>query len=146
MKNDVITMISGRSGRKGTSKLRMEKSSLKASTKYKLRQIIGKPGRSIIVILGLGIGGMLYSFCLACIDSMDSYVKHTVDQIGTFNYEYFLKNPEIGKPDDGNAILGVSYEVKGREDIMMLLGIDSPDMINFSDPDGNKLDFEKDRF
>ena len=146
MKNDVITMISGRSGRKGASKLRMEKSSLKASTKYKLRQIIGKPGRSIIVILGLGIGGMLYSFCLACIDSMDSYVKHTVDQIGTFNYEYFLKNPEIGKPDDGNAILGVSYEVKGREDIMMLLGIDSPDMINFSDPDGNKLNFEKDRF
>ena len=146
MKTDVITMISGRSHGGVASKLRMKKSRLSVKTKFKLRQIFGKPGRSIIVVIGLAFGGMLYAFCLSCIDSMDTYVKHTVDQIGTFNYEYFLKTPELGEPEKGNAILGVSYEVKGREDILMLLGIDSPDMINFKDTDGNELDFEEDHY
>ena len=146
MKTDVITMISGRSTGNGISKLRIKKSRLGVKTKFKLRQIFSKPGRSLIVIFGMAFGGMLYSFCLACIDSMDSYCKNTVDQIGTFNYEYFLKTPELGEPEKGNAILGVSYEVKNREDILMLLGIDSPDMINFSDPDGNSLEFKEGRY
>lgn len=146
MRTDVITMISGRSRGRGKTLLRMKKSHLKTGTKFRLRQIFGKPGRSIIVIIGLAFGGMLYAFCLTCIDSMDAYVKHTVDQIGTFNYEYFLKTPELGEPENGNAILGVSYEVKGREDIMMLLGIDSPDMINFCDIEGNELEFKEDHF
>ena len=146
MKTDVITMISGRSHGGVASKLRMEKSRFSVKTKFKLRQIFGKPGRSIIVVIGLAFGGMLYAFCLSCIDSMDAYVKHTVDQIGTFNYEYFLKTPELGEPEKGNAILGVSYEVKGREDILMLLGIDSPDMINFKDTDGNQLEYKEDHY
>ena len=146
MKTDVITMISGRSIGNGISKLRMKKSRLGVKTKFKLRQIFSKPGRSLIVIFGMAFGGMLYSFCLTCIDSMDSYCKNTVDQIGTFNYEYFLKTPELGEPEKGNAILGVSYEVKDREDILMILGIDSPDMINFNDPDGNSLEFEEGRY
>ena len=124
----------------------MKKSRFSVKTKFKLRQIFGKPGRSIIVVIGLAFGGMLYAFCLSCIDSMDAYVKHTVDQIGTFNYEYFLKTPELGEPEKGNAILGVSYEVKGREDILMLLGIDSPDMINFKDTDGNQLEYKEDHY
>ena len=146
MKTDVITMISGRSHGSGASKLRMKKSRLGVKTKFKLRQIFGKPGRSLIVIFGMAFGGMLYSFCLTCVDSMDYYCKNTVDSIGTFNYEYFLKTPEPGEPEKGNAILGVSYEVKDREDILMLLGIDSPDMINFSDPDGNSLEFKEGRY
>ena len=89
---------------------------------------------------------MLYGFCLTCIDSMDSYCKHTVDQIGSFNYEYFLKTPELGEPENGNAILGVSYEVKDRTDMVMLLGIDSPDMINFSDEAGSPIEFKTGRF
>ncbi len=146
MKTDVITMISGRSHGGGIAKLRLKKSHLKVKTKFKLRQIFGKPARSIIVISGLAFGGMLYAFCLTCIDSMDSYVNNTVDQIGTFNYEYFLKSPELGESEKGSAILGVSYEVKGRTDVMMLLGIDNPDLINFSDENGNSVEFEDDRF
>ncbi|MCR5215257.1 MAG: ABC transporter permease [Eubacterium sp.] len=146
MKNDVISMISGRSMGHGISKLRMKRLSIKTATKYKIRQIVGKPGRSIIVIIGLAFGGMLYAFCLTCIDSMDSYVKNTVDQIGTFEYEYFLTMPELGSPEEGNAIFGVNYEVKGREDSIMLLGIDSPDMISFKDKEGNKLEYDKEHF
>ena len=55
---------------------------------------------------------------------MDSYVNNTVGQIGSFEYEYFLKVPETGKPDTGSAILGSTFEVKDRDDMIMLLGID----------------------
>lgn len=146
MKTDVITMISGRSQGREVSRLRMKKSHLKTKTKYKLRQIFGKPGRSIIVIIGMAFGGMLYAFCITCIDSMDDYVKHTVDQIGSFEYEYFLKSPELGEPEEGDAIYGASFEVKGRDDMIMLLGIDSPRLINFTDNDGNELQYDEDHY
>ena len=146
MKTDVITMISGRSQGREVSRLRMKKSHLKTKTKYKLRQIFGKPGRSIIVIIGMAFGGMLYAFCITCIDSMDDYVKHTVDQIGSFEYEYFLKSPELGEPEEGDAIYGASFEVKGRDDMIMLLGIDSPRLINFTDNNGNELQYDEDHY
>lgn len=146
MKTDVITMISGRSSGREASRLRMKNSHLSTKTKYKLRQIFGKPGRSIIVVIGLAFGGMLYAFCLTCIDSMDDYVKHTVDQIGDFEYEYFLKSPEMGEPDEGYAIFGASYEVKDRDDIIMLLGIDDPGLINFTDSEGNSVEYDENHY
>ena len=146
MKTDVITMISGRSTGKNGRKLRMKKSHLSVKSRYRLRQIFGKPGRSIIVIIGLAFGGMLYSFCVTCIDSMDSYVNNTVDQIGSFEYEYFLKVPETGKPDTGSAILGSTFEVKDRDDMTMLLGIDDTEYINFSDEDGNELEYNENHY
>ncbi len=146
MKTDVITMISGRSTGKNGRKLRMKKSHLSVKSRYRLRQIFGKPGRSIIVIIGLAFGGMLYSFCVTCIDSMDSYVNNTVDQIGSFEYEYFLKVPETGKPDTGSAILGSTFEVKDRDDMIMLLGIDDTEYINFSDEDGNELEYNENHY
>lgn len=146
MKTDAITMISGRSAGKNGKKLRMKKSHLSVKNRYRLRHIFGKPGRSFIVIIGLAFGGMLYSFCATCIDSMDAYVKNTVDQIGSFEYEYFLKTPEMGEPDKGSAILGSTFEVKDRDDMIMLLGIDDAKYINFSDADGNKLKYDESHY
>lgn len=146
MRADVITMISGRSTKRGRSGLRMKKSRLSVKTKYKLRQIFGKPGRSVIVIVGMAFGGMLYAFCAACIDSMDDYVKHTVDQIGDFEYEYFLKTVQMGEPEEGSAILGSTFEVKDTEDAIMLLGIDEAKYINFSDAAGNALEYHPEHY
>lgn len=146
MKTDVITMISGRSTGKNGRRLRMKKSHLSVKSKYRLRQILGKPGRSIIVIVGLAFGGMLYSFCVTCVDSMDSYVNNTVDQIGSFEYEYFLKTPEMGESDKGSPILGSTFEVKDRDDMIMLLGIEDSKYINFSDADGNELEYDESHY
>ena len=146
MKTDVITMISGRSSGKNGRRLRMKKSHLSVKSRYRIRQILGKPGRSIIVIVGLAFGGMLYSFCVTCVDSMDSYVNNTVDQIGSFEYEYFLKTPEMGEPDKGSPILGSTFEVKDRDDMIMLLGIEDSKYINFSDADGNELEYDESHY
>jgi len=146
MKTDVITMISGRSTGKNGRRHRMKKSHLSVKSKYRLRQILGKPGRSIIVIVGLAFGGMLYSFCVTCVDSMDSYVNNTVDQIGSFEYEYFLKTPEMGESDKGSPILGSTFEVKDRDDMIMLLGIEDSKYINFSDADGNELEYDESHY
>ncbi len=146
MKTDVVTMISGRSAGKSGKKMRMKKSHLSVRNRYRLRQIFGKPGRSIIVLIGVAFGGMLYAFCAVCIDSMDYYVKNTVGQIGSFEYEYFLKEIRMGEPEEGSAILGGSYEVKDREDPIMLLGIDNPDYICFKDEEGKAVEYDEDKF
>lgn len=146
MKTDVITMISGRHGTDKKLGFRMKNSRLSVKTKYKLRQILGKPGRTVIVVIGLAFGGMLYAFCATCIDSMDDYVKHTVDRIGDFEYEYFLKTVQSGIPESGSPILGSGFEVKDTEDAIMLLGIEDTKYINFSDAQGRELEYDEEHF
>ena len=144
MRTDVITMISGRGHANGRNRLRLKKSKLSLVTKYRLRQIAGKPGRSVIVVIGMAFAGVLCSFCMVCIDSMDSYCKNTIDKIGSFEYEYFLSDIRTGTPEEGVAILGKQFEVKDRRDLLMLMGIDDPKYINLEDPDGNKIEFDED--
>lgn len=146
MKTDVITMISGRKTGIGKNILRMKKSKMSVKNRFKLRQILGKPARSMIVIIGLAFGGMLYSFCQTCIDSMDDYVKNTVEQIGSFEYEYFLNSVQTGEIENGSAMLGATFEVKNRDDMIMLLGTDDGSYINFSDEDGNEIEFQLEHY
>ena len=146
MKTDVITMITGRSSRTGKNRLRMKKVKFSLKTKYRLRQMVGKPSRTLMVLIGIAMSGMLFSFCLTCIDSMDLYVKETVDQIGSFEYEYFLKGMRQGSPDKGSAILGGSFETDLSEEQLILFGIDDPDYINFESPSGEKISYDKDSY
>lgn len=89
---------------------------------------------------------MLYSFCQTCIDSMDDYVKNTVDQIGSFEYEYFLNSVQTGEIENGSAMLGATFEVKDRDDMIMLLGTDDGSYINFSDEDRNEIEFQPEHY
>lgn len=145
MRTDVITMISGRKSIKEAFSMRMKRSRLSVRSKFRLRQIFGKPGRSLIVIIGLAFGGMLYAFCACCVDSMDTYVKSVVDQIGEFEYEYFLKLPRTGEPEEGSPMLGMVYEVKDSDDVIMLLGTDDGRYISFSDEEGNPVPYDPEK-
>lgn len=146
MKTDVITVLSGRRNDQGKNIWRMSKSRLGVKNRFKLRQIFGKPGRSAILLAGFILSGVLYVFCAACIDSMDYYVKNTVGQIGSFEYEYFLKTPGQGTVKNASAMLGAEFEVKNRKDMLLLLGTDDARYMNLTNKEGKKLTFQQDRY
>lgn len=148
MKGNVIGMISGNSYKKNKKKLRLANANISFQTKYKIRQIFGNWGRSVVVVLGILIGGFVIVFCLACIDSMDSYVSKTVDTIGTFEYEYFLSElktdavteEEPADFEDAVKLLSASFEVEIKDDTMLLMGMDDDKYVNTKQASGENAD------
>lgn len=151
MKGSVVGLISGNSSRKNKKRVRLANTGFSFKTKYKIRQIVGNWGRSVVVILGILIGGFVIVFCLACIDSMDSYISKTVDTIGSFEYEYFLSDLKTDetteKESDADVngegavkVLSASFEVEIKDDTILLMGMDNDKYVNTRLTSGQNAD------
>lgn len=154
MKGEVVDMISGSSAGKEKRRMRMANSGLSFRTKFKLRQIFGNWGRSIVVLLGILIGGFVIVFCLACIDSLDAYINQTVDTIGSFEYEYFLSDLKTDGAEEEAAfaaegavkLLAASFEVEIKDDTLLLMGMDDDCYVNTMLASGEYADLTDDGY
>jgi putative ABC transport system permease protein len=147
MRGDIVNMIKGLSRSKGKTKLRLKNSSLSVRAKFRLRAIFGSIPRTLIVVFGIGIGSILITFCYACVDSLNVYIDNTVDEIGDFEYEYYLSSIQTDEPEHGEGVVCGTFEVEGYNDSITINGT-SPDnpYMNFVDTDGNPIEIEKGKY
>jgi putative ABC transport system permease protein len=140
-------MIKGLSRAKGKTKLRLKNSSLSVRAKFRLRAIFGSIPRTLIVVFGIGIGSILITFCYACVDSLNVYIDNTVDEIGDFEYEYYLSSIQTDEPEHGEGVVCGTFEVEGYNDSITINGT-SPDnpYMNFVDTAGNPVEIEKGKY
>lgn len=141
MRGSAIEMIKGLSRNK-KKKYGLRKSRLSFRTKYKIRAIFGHFPRTLLVVFGIALGGILVAFTFACVDSISRYVNESVKETGEFEYEYFLKSLGTGTPDEGSAVTGASFEVKDNPDLITMMGLDEDNLLKIEDEDGNKLDLK----
>ncbi len=146
MKKDPIDMMRGAQGERHKNIFRMEKSKKSVKTKYMLRAVFGNISRTLIVVCGIAIGGFLLVYSFVCADSMRSYVDESVDNAGTFKYEYFLSSIQTDPVEDGVELLTTSFEVDGHNSTITLIGLDDTKFINDTLTDNSKMDLSKDNF
>ena len=111
-------------------------------TKYKIRAIFGHFPRTLLVVFGIALGGILVAFTFACVDSIERFVNESVNATGDFEYEYFLKSIETETPSEGSAVTGASFEVKGNADLITMMGVDEDRLLKIEDEDGNTIDLD----
>lgn len=140
MKKDPIEMMRGSVSETHKNIFRMEKSKKRINTKYMLRAVFGNISRTLIVILGIAVGAMLLVYSYVCADSMQSYVDKSVDEAGSYNYEYFLSSLQTEPVDNGVELLASTYEIKDHIGTLTLIGLDDTKFINDSTEDGSKMD------
>ena len=145
MRGSAIEMIKGLS-KAGKKNYGLRKSRLSFRTKYKIRAIFGHFPRTLLVVFGIALGGVLVAFTFACVDSISRYVNESVYATGDFEYEYFLKAPESGAPDEGSAVTGASFEVKDNADLITMMGLDEDTLLKVEDENGNKIDLEDGKY
>ena len=145
MRGSAIEMIKGLS-KAGKKNYGLRKSRLSFRTKYKIRAIFGHFQRTLLVVFGIALGGVLVAFTFACVDSISRYVNESVYATGDFEYEYFLKAPESGAPDEGSAVTGASFEVKDNADLITMMGLDEDTLLKVEDENGNKIDLEDGKY
>ncbi|MCR5802957.1 MAG: ABC transporter permease [Clostridia bacterium] len=141
MRGSSIDMIKGLSKNK-KKRHGLRKSKMNFKTKYKIRAIFGHFPRTLLVVFGIALGGILVAFTFACVDSIERFVNESVNATGDFEYEYFLKSIETETPSDGSSVTGASFEVKGNADLITMMGVDEDRLLKIEDEDGNTIDLD----
>lgn len=140
MRANIVDMIHGTSSKKSHNSMRMSKSKLNFRTKFILRSIFGKNiTRTLILLLGICIGGIVLVFSYATLDSLQEYVDESVDKVGSFEYEYFLSSVETEAPEYGSPVLSSKFETDGYEDSVILMGIDDNPFLELKTEAGEKV-------
>lgn len=164
VRGNAIDMIKGLSAKKKRRGFRLEKLKVSFRTKYRIRAVFGNFGRTLIVIFGLTVGGLILSFCLACIDSLQNYVDKSIDELGSYEYEYFLNTvllPEEMSPQltdaqkqmydainqtDAAKILAASFTVSSSSENLTLMGMDSNPYLTLKNENGETVTPTDDEF
>jgi len=146
MRGSAIEMIKGLSGNKKKG-YGLRRSKMSFRTKYKIRAILGHFPRTLLVISGIALGGVLVAFTFSCVDSISCYVEKSVDATGDFEYEYFLKELGNGSPDEGSAVTGASFEVEDNTDLITMMGLDDDDkLLRIEDVNGEEFEIADGKF
>lgn len=135
-----IDLLQGNGGTRKCRRLRMAKSNMKFTTKFKIRSILGNWSRSLVVILGIAVGGILMVFCYACIDSLDNYCDVSVNEVGDYEYEYFLNSIQTEKVDGAAEIMTGTFSVDGYTTNLTFMGMDDNEYMDLKSMAGDKLE------
>lgn len=142
LKADTVDLLSGKVGADAKSRKILSHRKTTVKCKFAVRQLVGSPGRSFVIFLGIFLGAMIVAFAFSFIDSVKAVGKEAHGEFGNFKYEYILNSLENGKPNEGEAMIALQYENEGSSRFS-LLGLDRDAMLwNLTTVDGEKADLE----
>lgn len=142
LRMNVTDMLNGRSNR-GRESHMLVNSNVNFRLKFRIRAIFNNYGRTLVVILGIVVSGMIMSTALMMDDSCRNYENKVIDDIGSFNYEYILSHPTDSDDIGGEKLISTTLEVTDSENNIMLTGIeDDNDMLSLETTDGSKADLD----
>ncbi len=137
---DTVALLAGAVGNDGKSRRILAKKKLPVKRKLAVRQLIGNPGRSIVIFFGICLGAMLVAFAFSFLDSVEAVGEKAHDEFGSFSYEYILGTLRQGEVTDGETVLAMQYEdTKSRR--FSILGMDADSRLwNLTTTSGDRAD------
>lgn len=92
LKADTVALLSGKVGADAKSRRVLAKKKTTVKRKFAVRQLVGSPGRSFVIFLGIFLGAMIVAFAFSFIDSVQA-VGRGARRIRQFQIRIYLKFP-----------------------------------------------------
>ena len=142
LREDTVRLLAGQVGSDGRSHRILARKKAPVRRKFALRQLLGSPGRSFVIFLGIFLGAMIVAFAFSFIDSVRAVGVEAHGEFGSFKYEYILNSLQSGEPGAGEAVLVLPFENE-KGDRFSLMGIDRDAQLwNLTTVDGEAADPE----
>lgn len=142
MRKKTISMITGVDDRNKKKLFRFEKSKLSMLSKYRLRSVLGKPSRTLIIIIGICFGSLIFLYTYGCADSLKIYVDDSIEQMGNFEYQYYFNEFKTDTPSEGAAVIYSNFECGKDDTATTVMGMNENDTFNYELVSGGKADIE----
>lgn len=141
LKKDTVLLLNGNSDKdkSGFKKMLVGKK-ISFRIKYALRSLIGNPGRTFVVFIGIFLGSFIALLGFSFLDAM-TYTGDTMgDALGTYRYQYVLNELVSDGVYDGETLLMTTVELEnGKTVTFMGVGEENP-YLNLVDMEGNPVD------
>ena len=124
LKHDTVELLSGAVGTQSKTHRMLRDTKIKVRKKFAIRSVLGSPGRSFVVFLGVFLGAMIVSFSYIFIDSVKAVGSQAMNEFGTFKYEYILNTLQDDEPENADSVMVVAYEHSDGKRFS-LMGVDS---------------------
>lgn len=125
LKKDTVLLLNGNAeqGEKTYRNL-LRKRNISFRIKYAVRSLIGNPGRTFVVFLGIFLGSFIALLGFGLLDTMDNTKKNMVDEMGSYEYQYVLKERlDTGEYGGESIIMFVMEDLSGEQ--FQLIGTES---------------------
>ncbi|MBR1824611.1 MAG: ABC transporter permease [Ruminococcus sp.] len=110
LKHDTVELLSGSVGTQSKTHRMLRDTKMKVRRKFAIRSVLGSPGRSFVVFLGVFLGAMIVAFSYIFIDSVKAVGSQAMNEFGTFEYEYIFNTIQDDEPENADAVMVVAYE------------------------------------
>ena len=142
LREDTVKLLAGQVGNDAKSRRILTRSRRKVKFKFAVRQLIGSPGRSFVIFLGIFLGAMIVAFGYSFIDSVKAVGEQAHGEFGTFQYEYILNSLEKGVPEEGEPLLILPFEDAESRSFSLIGADEDVTLWNLKTTDGERADFE----
>lgn len=124
LSEDTVKLLAGQVGNDGRSGKILAHKQASIKRKFAVRQLIGSPGRSFVIFLGIFLGAMIVAFAFSFLDSVKAVGAQAHGEFGSFRYEYVLNTLNDGDPQEGEAVFALPYEDREARRFT-LMGLDA---------------------
>ena len=144
LKNDTVLLLNGNSeqGKKHYKNI-LVKNKISFRIKYALRSLIGNPSRTFVVFLGIFLGAYIALLGYSFLDTMENTKQNMIDEMGSFEYQYVLKELVDGNEYGGEPAILSTIENTAGEQFSIIGTTDSNPYLKLQDIEGNDISLKK---
>ena len=141
LKNDITVLLAGAA--KGKNKIRRFMVGKKVSfrTKFGVRSMLGNPGRTFVLFLGVFLGSFVILFSLGFYDSMKNMSNETTEQMELYQHQYILSDLMEENDYGGETMLAAAIEDESGR-ILSIYGADDNSLVGLKDKDGERVEVD----
>lgn len=144
LKKDTVLLLNGNADngkRKGKRMLAGKKISFRI--KFAVRSMLGNPGRSFVVLLGVFLGCFIMLLGQGFFDSINHMGDTAADGMGSFEHQYILNEMLTENPYGGETVLISAVENDDGSKLTVIGTADDNAYYDFKDPAGNDVSVER---
>ena len=140
LKNDTVLLLNGNSeqGKKHYKNI-LVRNKISFRIKYALRSLIGNPSRTFVVFLGIFLGCYIALLGYSFLDTMENTKQNMIDEMGSFEYQYVLKELVDGNEYGGEPAILSTIENTAGEQFSIIGTTDSNPYLKLQDIEGNDI-------
>ncbi len=110
--------------------------------KFAVRSMLGNPGRSLVVLIGVFLGCFIMLLGLGFFDSINHMGNEAVAEMGSYKHQYVLNELLEENPYGGETILVAAEETKDGNGVSVIGADAEGTHLNLEEKDGGTADIE----
>lgn len=143
LKKDTVLLLNGNAGQgEKNYKGILVRKKISFRLKYAFRSLIGSPGRTFVVLLGIFLGSYIALLGFGFLDTMNYTKQNAIDKMGSYEYQYVLNELSDGSEYGGEPIIMTAMENEKGKQFSIIGTTDTNPYLELKTLDGKKVHIE----